>query len=121
MKFKFLHVLFYIGVAVLFIGNLFCIQHWYLNSSYLIVLSGNGIEAVFSVLSLIEIISSKKASVSQKIFWTLVVLLTLGACFLRGLVPLLIVMVCGSRYLLRGRKAFLFNKNRKPYVEFDSI
>ena len=119
MRYKLSRALFYLGMAVLFIGNLFSLQHW--EGGHTTILVGNILEGIFSIFALIEIISSQKASAVQKVIWGLVMFVGLCACFFRGLIPLFAILLCGRQYLNTGRKYFLIPKKKYGGIEFDSI
>ena len=116
-----LRLLFYIGLAFFIIGVLFKIQHWLYASWFL--LAGVLFEISFFIFLLLEIFLSKKASITTKLIWAIpIVLIPVFAYFyVTQLLFLMILFFTGNRYFVSGRHRFLFMKNDKDNIHFDSI
>jgi hypothetical protein len=118
MKIPYLHVPFYFGLSVFFIGALFKIQHWY--GGEILLLSGIVIESTFVILVLTEILTSKKATKSLKIIWCIEysAFPVLAVLFFPTFFLLLLIFIGGTNYLNRGRKRFIVTRKER---NFDSI
>ena len=121
MKFTKLQIPFYFGLAILALGILFKIQHY--PGAELMIAIGLLLEAIFIILVLTEIISSKKATKNLKILW--VIEYTLFPVLALIFFPLLwlgiLIFLSGTNYLSRGRKKFLFTRREVLNDDFDSI
>ena len=121
MRTRALHIIFYLGTALLLLATLFKIMHW--SGGLWGMLAALFIELVCNVLILVEIFTSKKAGTGTKLFWGLCYLfIPVISCFLvSGIFFALLVLAGGSIYLNRGRKKFLYVKNDHDHIRFDSI
>ena len=121
MKFTKLQIPFYFGLAILALGILFKIQHY--PGAELMIAIGLLLEAIFIILVLTEIVTSKKATKNLKILW--VMEYTLFPILALLYFPLLwlgiLIFLGGTNYLSRGRKKFLFKIREVLNEDFDSI
>ena len=118
MDIKLLRLVFYSGLAFLFVGFLFHIQHWH-GGMYL-VFAGKGLEFIFYVSILSEIFTSRKAKKNAIVGFG-AVYSVLG--FIVFILPLTLsivgILVTGTAYLGILRKAFVSPKTVRQ--TFDSF
>jgi hypothetical protein len=119
MKFRYLHIPYYFGLAIIAIGILFRIQHWL--GYDVLVLAGVVLELTTAILVVIEITTSGKATKHQKILWAINYSLfpLLAVWLFPGLLLLLLFFLGGTDYLNRGRKNFI--ETRRDINNFDSF
>lgn len=121
MKFRFLHIPFYIGLSTLCVSITFFIQHW--PGAGLLWIIGIVIETIFIVLALAEVIRSSKVETTLKIVITIpyIVMSVFVFIFLRGLFAILLVFILGIVYLKAIRKKVITTKKDMAGIQFDSI
>ncbi len=121
MKFSLIHLPFYFGLFIALLGMLFKIQHW--PGGYNLLYLGLLLQAIFIILILTEIFTSKKADSRTKLIWGLpnLVIPIISVCFMPMLVLPVIIFASGIRYLSRGRKHFIVTKRDLQQSDFDSI
>jgi len=121
MKFRYLHVPFYVGLSILCFGILFRIQHW--PGSQILIWAGTATELICNVLILTEIISSAKATVQKKAFWIAqyLPLAILSYVFCPSLVCIVLMLISGNYYFRRGRRNFIGTTAEHLTKQFDSI
>jgi len=108
-------------MAGLFVGTLFRLQHW--PGGSVVLIASLAVQAIFFLLVVIEIISSKKASNPAKLIGAAFYLLfpIVAYSFFPVLLLLALTFLTGSSYLTRARKKFIFTKREMEKPQFDSI
>ena len=122
MRFRYLHVPFYYGMSVLFIGILLKIQRWSVNSEYVII-GGTLLVGTFFILAVLEILTSAAARRISKLIWAAVQAgVPIAAVFiLPKLFAPFALLITGSVYLSGGRRLFVPSKRDFERITFDSI
>ncbi len=121
LRFRYLHLPFYFGLSILFIGILFKIQHW--EGGEFMIWGGLGLLVVFFIMTLFEILTSKKARRKSKLTWAASYLLLPIVIFL--FLPKLFcafgLLIVGTIYLGGVRRLFITSRRDFDNITFDSI
>lgn len=122
MKFKYLHIPFYFGLSILFMGVCFVLWQW--PAGYVVFFTGWLMELVFHVLLVIEILTSVKARRNAKLGWgcfyIIFAALVLLLIFRFRVASVFLLFILGSIYLGRLRRSFIPTRSARN-ITFDSF
>lgn len=114
-----LHTILYLGLILLLAAIYLSLQHWpFGKETYIAALA---VSCIFYALVLVEIFTSKRATLTTKLIWGIayVAIALVPVLIIRGIPAAVIIYLAGSYYIRTGRRKFFQIKIKQR--QFDSI